>query len=123
VPTFQNRENVAQRRTLRRRHDADFAGKGGNRPVAFGLEQDFPLELLFELFENELPRAKPGGLGPLRTHLILPARLLRDYRAPRALRTCLPCRARENVFRFPGEIEATGQHCESIRPAVALVRL
>ncbi len=66
-------EHVAQGRARGRGHDADGARKGRQRALAGGVEQALGLELLLELLEGELERARALGLEQLDDELVLPA--------------------------------------------------
>src|SRR6266545_238612 len=69
-------ENVAQRRAVKRRDDADAAGQGGQRALPRGVEKPLRLQLLLQLLERELERAKAVRLHVLADDLVFPLRLV-----------------------------------------------
>ena len=69
-------EEVADDGAGGRGDDADGAGKGGQRALAFGVEEAFGLEPLLELLEGELQRAGADGLHGFGDELHLAALLV-----------------------------------------------
>ena len=76
VAAAEHVDDVANRRAVERRDDADLAGQRRQRPLARGVEQAFLLQPLLELIEGELQRAEPVRLHVLAHELILALRLV-----------------------------------------------
>src|SRR5262249_43279011 len=76
VPASEHLDDVADRRALERGDDADLARQGRKRSFATDVEEAVLLQLLFQLFECELERAKSLWLHVLAVDLILAARLV-----------------------------------------------
>ena len=72
----QHLDDVAQRRAVERRHDADLARQRGQRPLARRVEEPFGLQLLLQLLERQLQRAEPVRLQVLADDLVLALRLV-----------------------------------------------
>ena len=85
VAPAQHLDDVADRRAVERRDDADLARQRRQRPLARGVEQPFGLQPLLQLIERELQRAEPVRLEVLADQLIFALRLV-DRHAGRARR-------------------------------------
>ena len=79
----QHLDDVANRRAVERRDDADLARERRERPLPRRVEQPFRLQLLFQLLEGELQRAEAVRLEMLADQLIFALRLVDGYAAAR----------------------------------------
>ena len=59
MPPRQDAQDVAKRRPVERRDDADAPRQHRQRPLARGVEQSFGLQLALQLLERRLQRAEP----------------------------------------------------------------
>src|SRR5262245_58444667 len=78
MPAFEDGQDIAQRRALRRSDDADLARERGDRPFPLGLEKTFLFELLFQLLECELQRTQTCGFEYFDNELIFASTLVRS---------------------------------------------
>jgi len=72
----EHREDVANRRAVERRDDADAARQHRQRTLALGREEAFGLELPAQLIERQLQRAEAARFQPLADELILALRVV-----------------------------------------------
>ena len=79
----QHVDDVAQRRAVERRDDANLAGQGRERPFPRGLEQPFGLEPPLELLEGQLAGTHPVRLQVLADDLVLALRFVDTQPATR----------------------------------------
>ena len=80
----QHLDDVADRRAVERRDDADLARQRRQRPLARRVEQPFGLQPLLQLIERELQRAETVRLEVLADELVFALRLVDARRVPRA---------------------------------------
>ena len=70
IPSAEHFDDVANRRAVERRDDADFAGQGRERALARGVEQPLGLEPPLQLIEGELQCAEAMRLHALAHDLV-----------------------------------------------------
>ena len=91
IPAAQHLDDVANRRAVERRHDADLARQRRQRTLARRVEQPFGLQPLLQLIERELQRAEARAARGARRR----ADTRPSARRPRS------CRARRRAGRRP----------------------
>src|SRR6185436_19395533 len=72
VPALEDLDDVANRRAVERRDDADLARPERQRPLSRTIEQPFALEPRLQLIERELQRAESVRLPVLADDLVFP---------------------------------------------------
>ena len=76
IAAAEHLDDVANRRAVERRHDADLARQRGKRALARGVEEPFGLQPPLQLIEGELQRAEPMRLHVLADDLVFALRLV-----------------------------------------------
>ncbi len=66
-------EDIADCRTARRRHNADFSREQGNRSFSRGVKQSLRLQAGLELLKGELESPDPFGFHVFHINLIIPS--------------------------------------------------
>ena len=109
VADGQDAEDVAQRRAVERRDDADASRQHGQRALATRVEEAFGAEPLLQLLEGQLERAEAVRLERVADDLVL---ALGGIHADAA--------ARDDVLAvFGRELEQTRASCGTSRRAAA----